>query len=343
MRPLLNTLFVTSDGSYLKKEGESVTVMQGKDVKFRMPLHNLAGIICMARCSCSPSLLGLCGKKGVAVTFLTPTGRFLARLQGPVSGNVLLRTRQYRVSEELSIAVEIARSMIFAKIYNCRLSLQRACRDHHTEATPGILSGTIAKLSCYLQAAKNENNLERLRGLEGYASRLYFQSFNYLIVAQKEDFHLSSRNRRPPLDRVNALLSFVYTLLLHDVSSALETVGLDPAVGFLHRLRPGRLSLALDLMEEFRPSFADRLVLTMINLKQISGNDFEQTASGGIWLNETGRKKVIVAYQKRKQDELTHPFLSEKIPVGMCFFAQALLLARYLRGDLDAYPAFFWK
>jgi len=343
MRPLLNTLFVTSNGSYLKKEGESVTVLQGKEVKFRMPLHNLGSIVCMARCTCSPALLGLCGKKGVSVTFLTPTGRFLARLQGPVSGNVLLRTRQYRIAEDLPSAIEIARSMILAKIYNCRVSLQRACRDHHIDAVPRVLSGAITRINGYLQEAKTEKNLERLRGLEGYASRLYFQSFNYLIVSQKDCFYFTSRNRRPPLDRVNALLSFVYTLLLHDVSSALESVGLDPAVGFLHRLRPGRLSLALDLMEEFRPSYADRLVLTMINLKQISGNDFEQTASGGIWLNESGRKKVIIAYQKRKQDELTHPYLSEKMPLGMCFFAQALLLARYLRGDLDAYPAFFWK
>jgi len=343
MRPLLNTLFVTTDGSYLKKEGECVVVLLGKEVKIRMPIHNIAGIICMARCHCSPALMGLCGKKGVAISFLTSTGQFLARLQGPVSGNVLLRTKQYRTGEDVDKSVEIARSMVMAKICNSRTSLQRACRDHFSDHVPKELRHAIDHMDIYLQNAKKESDLERLRGIEGYASRLYFQAFNHLIVSQKESFIFTSRNRRPPLDRVNALLSFAYTLLLHDVTSALESVGLDPAVGFLHRLRPGRPSLALDLMEEFRPSVADRLVLSLINLKQIAATEFEQVASGGIWLKGEGRKKVIIAYQKRKQDELTHPFLSEKIPLGMFFFAQSLLLARFLRGDLDGYPAVFWK
>lgn len=343
MRPLLNTLFITTDGSYLRKEGESVLVMNGRDIKLRMPIHNLSGIVCLARCHCSPALMGLCGKKGVTISFHTSTGRFLARLQGPVSGNVLLRTRQYRSSEDLAVAVEIARPMVMAKIYNCRVSLQRALRDHYDTKPPENIEKGIFRMEGYIQASKKETDLERLRGLEGYASRLYFQAFNHLIVSQKDDFVFKSRNRRPPMDLVNALLSFTYTLLLHDIASAVESVGLDPAVGFLHRMRPGRPSLALDLMEEFRPSFADRLVLSLINLRQVLPSDFVSLPSGGIWLNDEGRKKVIIAYQKRKQDELNHQFLSEKMPLGMFFFAQALLLARYLRGDLDGYPAVFWK
>lgn len=343
MKPLLNTLFITTDGCYLRKDGETVLVMNGKETKLRMPIHNISGIVCLARCHCSPALLGLCGRKGVAISFLSSSGRFLARLQGPVSGNVLLRTRQYKCGEDLSLAVEAARPMVAAKIFNCRASLQRAVRDHYDQAVPEQLERSITRMASYLREVKEESDLERLRGLEGYASRLYFQAFNHLIVAQREGFVFCSRNRRPPLDRVNALLSFVYTLLLHDVISALESVGLDPAVGFLHRVRPGRPSLALDLMEEFRPSFADRLVLSLINLKQILPADFSQLASGGVLLTEEGRKKVITAYQKRKQDELQHLFLVEKIPLGMFFFAQALLMARYLRGDLDGYPAVFWK
>lgn len=343
MKPLLNTLFVTTDGAYLRKEGETVAVMIDGEVKIRMPIHNLSGIVCLARCLCSPALLGLCGRKGVTVSFLSSSGRFLARVQGPVSGNVLLRMKQYQYSQDITQAVEVARPMVMAKIQNCRVSLQRAIRDHYSDSTSESLVRAVSRMDGYLQDARNEIDLDRLRGFEGYASRLYFQAFNYLIVSQKDTFIFTSRNRRPPLDPVNALLSFVYTLLLHDVSSALESVGLDPAVGFLHRLRPGRPSLALDLMEEFRPSFADRLVLTLINLKQINPGDFSKLASGGILLSDEGRKKVIVAYQKRKQEELNHPFLNEKMPLGIFFFAQALLLARYLRGDLDAYPSVFWR
>jgi CRISPR-associated protein Cas1 len=343
MRRMLNTLFVMTDGAFLKKAGESIAVSVKKDIKLRLPIHNLGGIVCFGRVLCSPGLLGLCTKRGVSVSFLSPNGRYLAKIQGPTSGNVLLRREQYRRADTLSDCLPIARSIVLAKIANCRTSLQRTLRDHAEKGDSSRLEKAINSLNIYFQDVKNEKDIERIRGFEGYASRCYFEVFNEMITAQKEAFFLDGRSRRPPQDNINALLSFIYTLVLHDVTSALETVGLDPQVGFFHRLRPGRMSLALDLMEEFRPVLADRLVLSLINLKQVESRGFSKEESGGVKMDDGTRKVVLSAYQKRKQDEITHPFLDEKIPFGMVYFAQALLMARFLRCDLDGYPPFFWR
>lgn len=343
MRRMLNTLFVMTEGAYLRKAGESVVVSVGKEVKLRLPIHNLGGITCFGRAICSPGLLGLCAARGVALSFLSPNGRFVAKVHGPTSGNVLLRKEQYRRADEPFASVPVAKSIVLAKVSNCRTSLQRGIRDHGEKGVSAGIENTVKSLGNQLQEIKSEKDIDRIRGYEGYAARCYFGIFNELITAQKESFVFDGRTRRPPRDPVNALLSFVYALVLHDVISALETVGLDPQVGFFHRLRPGRPSLALDLMEEFRPVLADRLVLSLINLRQVDPGGFSKAESGGVRIDDETRKAVLTAYQKRKQDEIIHPFLEEKIPFGMAYFAQALLMARFLRGDLDGYPPFFWK
>ncbi|MBN2399425.1 MAG: type I-C CRISPR-associated endonuclease Cas1 [Candidatus Aminicenantes bacterium] len=343
MKKLLNTLFVTTDGAYIKKEGESIVVTAEKQVKLRLPIHNLNGIVCFGRVICSPALLGFCGQRGVAVSFLSENGRFLARVHGITSGNVLLRREQYRRAESHEQSAVIAKAFVFGKIFNCRTSLQRVLRDHPQISGGEAVQAAINHLSALLEEVKNQNDLNVVRGSEGHAAQTYFSVLDHLVTMQKEDFYFRGRNRRPPRDNLNALLSFVYTLLLHDVLAALESVGLDPAVGFLHRDRPGRPSLALDMMEEFRPLIADRLALALVNLRQVQNNGFSKTEAGGVLMSDGTRKTVLVAYQKRKQEEINHPFLEEQIPLGMLFFAQALLLARFLRGDLDGYPPFFWK
>jgi CRISP-associated protein Cas1 len=343
MKRLLNTLYVTTQGSYLHREGETVEVTIDGEVKLRVPIHTLQGIVCFGQVSMSPFLMGLCAERQVLVSFLSKNGRFLARVEGPVSGNVLLRKEQYRRADNLDQAAAVAKPVVIAKVNNCRVVMQRVLREHPDSSGAIELAGSIDHLSTILKAIDNENDLDSLRGLEGEAARNYFGVFNHLIITQKEDFFFQERNRRPPLDNVNALLSFLYTLLAHDVTSALETVGLDPAVGFLHRDRPGRPGLALDIMEEFRPYLADRLALSLVNLKQISGKGFTKTETGAVNMDDETRKAVIVAYQNRKQEEITHPFLNEKIAVGLLPFAQALLLSRYLRGDLDGYPPFLWR
>ena len=343
MKKLLNTLFITTDGAYVKKEGESVVVMAEKQVKLRLPIHNLNGIVCFGRVICSPALLGFCGQRGVAVSFLSSNGRFLARVQGVTSGNVLLRREQYRRAESLEQSAIIAKAFVLGKIFNCRTSLQRVLRDHPQNVGASAVQSAIQHLSGLIEEVKDQNDLNVIRGSEGHAAQTYFSVLDHLVTTQKENFYFRGRNRRPPSDNMNALLSFVYTLLLHDIMAALESVGLDPAVGFLHRDRPGRPSLALDMMEEFRPLIADRLVLALVNMRQVQKNGFTKNEAGGVVMDDETRKTVLVAYQKRKQEEITHPFLEEQIPLGMLFFAQALLLARFLRKDMDGYPPFFWK
>jgi CRISPR-associated protein Cas1 len=339
MRKLLNVLYVTVDGAYLAKDGETVAVRVEHETRLQVPVHTLEGIVCFGQVSMSPALMGFCAEKNVGVSFLTEHGRFLARVQGPESGNVLLRRTQYRAADNLAASGVIAQSILLGKIANSRTVLQRAAREHPAEA----LDAAALQLAQSLRLAERESSLDPLRGIEGDAARNYFAVFNQMIVAQQEDFVFHERSRRPPLDNVNALLSFLYVLLAHDVASALETVGLDPAVGFLHRDRPGRSGLALDLMEELRPVLADRLVLSLINRKQLSASGFTRSETGGIQMNDATRKEVLVAWQKRKQEEIQHPFLGERIPLGLIPYAQALLMARYLRGDLDAYPTFFWR
>ena len=342
LKPLLNTLFVTTPGSYLSQEGESVCVNQEDTIKLRIPIHTLTGIVCFGQVSASPYLMRLATENGVGLTFLSENGRFLARVQGPVSGNVILRHRQYEAFYSPEMALAIARSAVLAKVANCRTSLLRAIREREDGPEKDQLSEAALRLSRVGEQIPRADNIDSLRGLEGQAANLYFGSFNGLLTAQ-HDFEFGGRSRRPPLDNINALLSFLYTLLTHDMVTALETVGLDPASGYLHRLRPGRPSLALDLVEELRPVVADRLAASLVNRRQITGAGFRKNESGGVEMNEATRKEVLTSWQKRKMEEITHPFLKERMPFGLVPFAQALLLARFLRGDMDAYPSFFWR
>ncbi len=343
MKKLLNTLFVTTQGAYLSKEGETVAVKINDEIALRVPVHTLGGIVCFGQVSCSPYLMGFCAEKQVAVSFLTENGRFLAKVQGPVSGNVLLRREQYRRADDPQTSSQISRAMLTGKIANCRTVLQRALRDHSGKIDTDAMSQASQTLANSIRRLQSDYPLDIVRGIEGESANAYFEVFDHLITAQKNDFFFHERNRRPPLDRVNCLLSFLYTLLMHDVRSGLESVGLDPAVGFLHRDRPGRYSLALDMMEEFRPFIADRLTLSLINLSQVQAKGFEKKESGAIWMDDDTRKTVLVAYQKRKQEEIEHPFLKEKVAIGLLPYTQALLMARYLRGDTDNYPPFIWK
>lgn len=343
MKRLLNTLYVTTEGAYLCQEGQSVVVRVERETRLRVPIHMLSSIVTFGQVSLSPSLLHFAAQHGVTVSFLSMYGRFLARVVGPTSGNVLLRRAQYRFSDNTEQRSNIAKAVVLAKIANCRNVIQRAARDYGEGDGKKNLDWVSKRLKRQQELVKSAGELSVLRGLEGEAAALYFSVFDHLVVAQKEDFLFETRSRRPPLDNVNALLSFLYTLLVHDIRGALESVGLDPQVGFLHADRPGRPSLALDLMEEFRPVVADRLALTLINLKQVSPRGFRKTESGAVEMDDETRKTVLAAYQKRKQDEVFHPFFGEKLAAGLLFHAQAMLLARHLRGDLDGYPPFFWR
>ena len=343
MKKHLNTLFVTTQGAYLTKDGETVVVKVEKEIRLRIPIHTIGGIVCFGNVMCSPFLMGFCAERDVAISFLTEYGRFLARVQGPVSGNVLLRREQYRRADDMNASAEMARAVLTGKLANCRTVLGRALRDHSDKLNVDEVREASQRINSSLQRLQSDLPLNVLRGFEGEAAHTYFSVFDHLITSQKEDFIFRERNRRPPLDNVNCLLSFLYTLVLHDVRSALESVGLDPAVGFLHRDRPGRPGLALDMMEEFRPFLADRLTLSLINLNQVQTKGFKKMESGAVLMDDETRKAVLVAYQKRKQDEIMHPFLEEKVPIGLLFHMQALLLARCLRGDLDGYPTFIWK
>jgi len=343
MKKHLNTLFVTTQGTYLAKEGETVAVKVNQEIRLRVPVHTIGGIVCFGNVSCSPYLMGFCAQNGVGISFLTENGRFLARVQGPVSGNVLLRREQYRLADNQDYSAKMAKSFVIGKVANSRTVLQRALRDHAGKLDEGDLRRSVADMNRSLQSLELNQPLDSVRGLEGDAAHTYFSVFDHLIVAQKETFTFQERNRRPPLDNVNCLLSFLYTLLMHDCRSALESVGLDPAVGFLHRDRPGRPGLALDIMEEFRPFLADRLALSLINLRQVQNKGFNKTEAGAVMMSDETRKALLVAYQERKQEEIYHPFLEEKVTIGLLFHVQAMLLARCLRGDLDGYPPFIWK
>ncbi|HEX7184996.1 MAG TPA: type I-C CRISPR-associated endonuclease Cas1c [Thermoanaerobaculia bacterium] len=343
MKRLLNTLYVTTQGSYLAKDGEAVAVRVEKETRMRIPIHSLGGIVCFGQIGCSPYLLGFCGERGVALSFLTQNGRFLARVQGPTTGNVLLRREQYRSADDEASCTRIVRSLVAAKIANCRAVLLRALRDRPEAAGSELIRNAAAQLARCLESLRQDLPVDGLRGIEGNAARAYFEVFDHLIVQQKKDFSFRERSRRPPLDNVNALLSFLYTLVRHDCVAALEAVGLDPAVGFLHRDRPGRPGLALDLMEELRAYLADRLALSLINLQQIRPSGFVRHETGGVEMDADTRKTLLTAYQKKKQEEILHPFLGERTAIGLLPHVQAALLARHLRKDLDDYPAFFWK
>ncbi len=343
MRKLLNMLYVTSPDAYLSRDGENVVVrVDGKDV-FRTPIHILEGIVTFGYQGASPAAMALCAERGVALAFLNEYGRFLARVTGKVSGNVLLRRQQYRVADSEEGSAHIASSILIGKISNCRTVLQRALRDHGTNICADEVESASQLLIDNIKQIQDDLSLNVLRGIEGAAANAYFGVFDHLILCNKQDFFFRERSRRPPKDNMNALLSFLYTLLVYDVQSALETVGIDPQVGFLHRDRPGRPGLALDMMEELRPFLADRLALSLVNRRQVLPSDFQTLESGGVIMGDETRKTVLSAWQKRKQTNIIHPFLDEKIEIGLIPYVQAMLLARHLRGDLDGYPPFFWK
>ena len=343
MKHLLNTLFVTSEDIYLSLDGENVVANREKQVVARYPLHTLFGIISFSYAGASPALMGACTERGIGLAFCTPRGRFLARVCGETRGNVLLRRSQYRVADDPLQSCRVARNMIFGKLFNSRWSIERTRRDHGLRIEDQLLLSACLKLKNLLSPVAEEISLESLRGLEGAGSTVYFSVFDEMILQAKDIFYFRERNRRPPLDNVNALLSFAYSLLANDCASALESVGLDAYVGFLHRDRPGRASLALDLMEELRPCMADRFVLTLINNRMVKPEYFEQRESGAVLLTDDGRRLFLKNWQEMKKDTLTHPYLGEKLQWGLIPYVQALLLARYLRGDLDAYPPFLWK
>ena len=343
MRKLLNTLYVTTADSYLSLDGETVVVSQGETALGRIPLHNIEGIVYFGYKGASPALMGACAERGIDLTFLTPGGRFLARTCGPTRGNVVLRQTQLIWSCDPIHSAGLGRMFLIGKVYNSRWVIERTLRDHPQRVNKQLLLDAITRLKDTLADLEDGVSLDGLMGLEGSAAKAYFDVFNELILRNKEGFRFCGRSRRPPPDAVNAMLSICYTLLYSDVASALETVGLDPCIGFLHQIRPGRKSLALDLIEELRAPLADRFVLSLINLGSIVPGDFQTKENGAVYLKDDARQKLLAAWQRHKQEQLTHPFLKEKIPWGLVPYAQAMLLARYMRGDLDAYPPFLWK
>ena len=343
MRKMLNTLFVTTEDAYLSLENENIVVHVGEEKRAQYPLLMLEGILTFSYKGASPALMGACAERGIGLTFLTPRGRFLARVCGSERGNVLLRREQYRRADSLSAICLIARNFIFGKVYNQRWVLERTIRDHALRVNVQALKDVSAALDAKLPQIESAVDLDVLRGLEGDASADYFSVFDEMILTQKADFLLNGRNRRPPQDNMNALLSFAYVLLSNDCAAALESVGLDAYVGFMHRDRPGRTSLALDLMEELRVPMADRLCITLVNNRVLQDKHFDRQESGAVFLNDAGRKQFLTAWQNRKREEITHPFLKEKIMWGLVPYVQALLLARTLRGDTDGYPPFLWK
>lgn len=344
MRRQLNTLYVSTDGAWLRKDGANVVLEVERQERARLPVHMLESLVCIGRVAVSPQLLGFCSEQGISICYLTPQGRFLARVEGPVSGNVLLRREQYRCSDDAARCAAIVRNLLVGKIHNQRAVLARGWRDHGERLRDrAAFQHALARLKRIPHRLMSEHDLDRLRGLEGEAAQTYFGVFGQLVGVAPSALQFGGRNRRPPRDAFNALLSFLYTLLTHDCRSALETVGLDPAVGFLHRDRPGRPSLALDLAEEFRPLLGERLALSLINRRQLGERDFQQFDNGAVQLKDDARKTVLVAYQERKRETLHHAFLDEKVDIGLMLFVQARLLARHLRGDLDGYPPFLWK
>lgn len=346
MRQHLNTLFVTTEGAWLRKDGANMVVEVEGQERGRVPAHMMGGVVCFGRVGMSPALMGFCAEQGIGVSFLTEHGRFIARVEGAQSGNVLLRRRQYRRADDPAASARIGGAMAAGKLANQRAVLRRALRDHGDGLAPdrvAALDDAQRRLGDAARHAADADDLDRVRGLEGEGANAYFGVFNHLIRSADPGLAFRGRSRRPPLDAPNALLSFLYAILGHDCRAALEVVGLDPQVGFLHRDRPGRAGLALDLMEELRPLLADRVALSLLNRGQLTARDFEQHEGGAVLLREDARKAVLTAYQERKREELTHSFLEEKVTVGLIAHIQARLLARHLRGDLDMYPPFLWK
>lgn len=343
MKKLLNTLYITTPDRYISLDGENVVISAERQEIGRVPLHNLERIMLFGGAGASPALMGKCVSESRELVFMSRSGKFLARVEGEVNGNVLLRRKQYRVADKPQESLEIARNIIAAKLYNSRWVLERTIRDHSMRIDTELFKNKSLYLKNAVDNAMKAENIDILRGIEGEAASVYFSVFDDMILQQKDDFKFNGRNRRPPLDRVNAMLSFAYSLCTSMCTSALEAVGLDAYVGFMHTDRPGRRSLALDLLEEFRAVMCDRFVLTMINKRTISPDHFEIREDGAVLLNDDGRRAFLTAWQNRKDEEIKHPFLEEKVQWGMIPYTQALLLSRYLRDDLDSYPPFLWK
>ena len=344
MKKLLNTVYVTTEGAALKKDGENlVAEIEGAE-KSRVPMHMLSSVVAFGPILLSPALIGACAERSITIVLLDRAGRFQARIEGPVTGNVLLRRAQYKAADTPE---EITRSIVIGKIANQRAVIRRALRDYGDEmnipARTALEAATDRMAMILRRVQHRDDSLDLLRGSEGEAATQYFGVFDHLIRSPDPELRWTSRSRRPPLDAINALLSFLYTLLTHDCRSACEAVGLDPAVGFLHRDRPGRPSLALDLMEELRAPLADRLALSLVNRRQLRVTDFRQMDGGAVLLTDEARRTVLTAWQERKKEERLHPFLQEKAPFGLVPYLQAQMLARHLRGDLDAYPPWFWS
>lgn len=342
-KKLLNTLYVLSEDAYLTLDGENVVVNKAGKEAGRFPLHTLQSIEHFGYKGASPRLMGECSARGIDLAFFTPSGRFLTRVAGLPTGNVLLRHQQFAIAADKAAANAISRNIIVGKIFNSRWVLERAVRDHPTQVDVDAIKARSGELAELLASARSADTAEELRGIEGAAARSYYSAFGGLILSPDESLRFTGRTRRPPKDPVNAMLSFAYTLLASDCGSALNGVGLDPYMGFMHVLRPGRKSLALDLMEEFRSVFADRVVLTCINNRMIGGGSFRRREGGSVLLNDSARRKFLEAWQKRKREKITHPYLGEKLEWGMVPHVQALLLARHIRGDIDGYPPFMWK
>ncbi len=337
MRKLLNTLYVTTPDAYLSKDGLNVVVSVKQQEIFRIPIHNIEQIVTFGYVGASPGIMKLCADNGVFLTFLSPQGRFIARSQGCTRGNVLLRKAQYKHADESGYALHLNKLFIGGKVQNYRNILRRFVRDNGADAD---IEGVANELQNCKKKIFNADSTDSIRGIEGEAASLYFGVFHKLILNQGEDFVFQGRNRRPPKDAVNTMLSFVYTLICNDMAAALETVGLDPYVGFLHTLRPGRVSLALDMMEELRAYLGDRLVLSLINKRQITIKEFLKQGDEGIIMTDSGRKVILSAWQNRKREQIMHPYLNEKVNIGLLPYIQALLLARFIREDIDDYPVF---
>lgn len=343
MKKLLNTLYVTTPESYLSLDGENVVIFNEGQEMGRVPLHNLEAIVSFGYRGVSPALMGGCAQRNISLCFLTPQGKYLARISGAARGNVLLRKKQYQISEKPEVCLEISKNFILGKVYNSRKVLERAVRDHSLQVDIDKIGQASEFLKCSLQNIEQCKDMDQLRGYEGEAASVYFGVFDQLILQQKKDFVFETRTRRPPLNNVNAMLSFIYTLLGNMIAAALETVGLDPYVGFMHTDRPGRQSLAQDLLEELRPVLADRFVLTLINRKMVTKKDFTKKEDGAVLMGDQSIKLLLTEWQNKKKEIITHPFLQEKVEWGMIPFVQAMLLSRYLRSDIDEYPPFFWK
>ncbi|WP_337104255.1 type I-C CRISPR-associated endonuclease Cas1c [Paenibacillus sp. YIM B09110] len=343
MKKLLNTLFVTQPDVYLSLDGDNIVLLKEQEKLGRLPLHNLESIIAFGYTGASPALMGYCAERNISIAFMTMNGRFIARVIGMSKGNVVLRKKQYLLSEDEAESAKVARNFIVGKIYNHKWMLERMTRDYPLRIDVPQFKEVSQKLSSLIKEVRACEDLELLRGLEGQAAFNYYRLFDPMILQQKEDFYFHTRSRRPPLDNINAMLSFSYTLLANDMTAALEGVGLDAYVGFLHRDRPGRVSLALDVMEELRGVYADRFVIGLVNKKVLNKDDFLKKENGAVIMRDDARKKFVSAWQEKKQEKITHPYLGEKISWGLVPHVQALLLARYLRGDLDEYPPFLWK